>query len=346
MEENDNILLPQISEKDLPDYIASQVESLKKLEKKIKASDDSVQEAMNCVKRMVRYKDGRWLLVFGSDNTEAVFKSEQEAIENIAKTQIFSVEALKQVFKFQQIISDTTKKLFALCCGNITMNMTAVRIITEKLSGASKEELSELARQELISVVRQLKAQQDILMKLEKAEKKDKDITRRLDEKDKIDEEQTQHLQKIDISLEQKGKIDKKQEEMIHSNKSEINKINIDLAEKDKIDTEQTEHLQKIDVVLEEKDKVDKKQEEQISDNKSEINKIKQLCNQQSIQINKIEESIISSNKHMKETDELYEIQLKEIKALEKKINRIFKIVIMLFVVLIAINLIVLYYKL
>ena len=398
METNSNILLPQISEENFPVYFSSQMNELSKLQEKIESSDKSAKKAMKFVsEQMTRYQvKGKWIFKYRSGNTKDIIEDTQDAIEKLAQAQHVSVEALKQSFNFQKKLAETSKKLFEMGCCNITMNRIAVRIITEKLSGAGKEELSELARQELISVVRQLKAQQDILMRQEKTEKKVKEITHRLDEKEKTDKKQTEHLQKIDVVLEEKDRIDKrqekkisenkseidkininlneknkvdeqqtkhlkeiaiklkekdnvdkKQEEMIHSNKSEIDKLNIGLAEKDKIDTEQTEHLQKIDVVLEEKNRIDKRQEEQISNNESEINKIKQLYNQQSIQINKLEKYIISSNKNIKENyDDIYKNQLKEIKTLIKKINKIIMVVIILFIALISISLLMLYYKL
>ena len=47
---------------------------------------------------------------------------------------------------------------------------SVVRELEAKLSGASEEELSEFARAEVISVIRQLKALEDIMYKLEKLE--------------------------------------------------------------------------------------------------------------------------------------------------------------------------------
>jgi hypothetical protein len=349
METNSDILLPKISEEDFPVYISSQVDELSKLQKDIESSDESAKKAMKFVsEKMTRYQvKGKWIFKYRSGNTKDIIEDTQVAIEKLAQAQQVSVEALKQSFDFQKKLAETSKKLFLMGCCNLTMNRITVRSITEKLSGASKEELSELAKQELISVVRQLKAQEDMLIRQEKLEKISKENTRRLDKKDKIDEEQTQHLQKIAISLEEKSKIDKKQEEMISNNKLEIDKINIDLIEKDKVDEQQTKHLNEIAVKLKEKDNVDKKQEELISENKSEINKIKQLYHQQSIQINKIEGIIISSNKNMKENyNELYKNQLKEIKSLGKKTNKILIVVTILFIVLISINLLMLCYKL
>ena len=53
--------------------------------------------------------------------------------------------------------------LFGLGVSNLAMNRSVVRGVEMRLKGASEEELDELARQEILGVVRQLKAQEDIM---------------------------------------------------------------------------------------------------------------------------------------------------------------------------------------
>lgn len=81
------------------------------------------------------------------------------------RAQICSAEAQEVSFTYQQKLAEMTKFLFALGVSNIAMNRSIVRELELKLKGASEEELDELARREIISVVKQLKAQEDIMKK-------------------------------------------------------------------------------------------------------------------------------------------------------------------------------------
>ena len=68
-------------------------------------------------------------------------------------------------FEYQKKLGEITKYLFGLGVTNIAMNRSVVRELELKLQGASAEELDEFARRELLGVVKQLKAQEDIMKK-------------------------------------------------------------------------------------------------------------------------------------------------------------------------------------
>ena len=78
-----------------------------------------------------------------------------------------SVDANKQLFENQKKMSDALRYLFGLGVANMAANRTVVRELELKLQNASKEELSELARQEITNVILQLRAQEDMQYKLE-----------------------------------------------------------------------------------------------------------------------------------------------------------------------------------
>lgn len=96
----------------------------------------------------------------------------QDATVDLAKAQIAAVEAQKISFGYQQKLGEITKYLFELGISNIAMNRSVVRELELKLKGASEKELDELARKEIISVVKQLKAQEDIMNKQSELSKK------------------------------------------------------------------------------------------------------------------------------------------------------------------------------
>lgn len=125
--------------------------------------------------------------------TEAYYKStglfqKKEAIEalqsstlELANAQIELSEAQEVSFEYQKSLTDVTKYLFALGTSKIAANRSVVRTLQLKMKGATEKELDEFARQELLDVMRQLKAQEDIMQKQEefgkKAKKQAEDIT-------------------------------------------------------------------------------------------------------------------------------------------------------------------------
>lgn len=99
--------------------------------------------------------------------------------------------------------------------------------------------MSELARQEMMVVVRQLKEQEDILKKQEFLTSKVKENVSRLDEKDIIDAEQSKRLEELGAILSNKDLVDQKQEEAI--------KILFDYTEqKNILDKNQSEEIERL----------------------------------------------------------------------------------------------------
>ncbi len=227
---------------------------------------------------MSRYEEkGRGIFKHRAGNTKDIIEDTQEAIEHLAEAQQVTVEALEKSFDFQRKLSEVSKYLFSLGCANIAANRISVRAIKAKLRGASNTQISELARQELLSVVKQLKAKEDILRKQDELKAKVKNNWERLNEKDKIDVEQSQRLEELGALLENKDNIDKRQEKSIAANKSEIDTIKSALNEKDSLDNEQNQSLKKaVEAIkilydyMKTKDELDKKQS-------NEIEKIKKI---------------------------------------------------------------------
>lgn len=109
----------------------------------------------------------------------------QNAAITLAQSQLSSTEAIEQCFNNQKIMANSIAYLFAMGCINMTANRTVVREIQMRLSNASKEELSEFARQELQNVILQLKAQEDLYNRIEKHASLLKDQDENIDELNK-----------------------------------------------------------------------------------------------------------------------------------------------------------------
>lgn len=243
----------------IPRIVADKIEYISKLEKEVANSEASAKKAMNYVNsQMTRYEvKGKWIFKHRSGNTKDIIDDTQEAIDQLAEAQQVSTVALRRSFEFQKQLADTAKYLFDLGCANITVNRTAVQAIEKKLNGATKEEISELAYQEMQNVVLQLKNQEDILTRQERLTTQVIENTNRLDEKDTLDKEQSDKINSLSNENKEQNK--------------KLDKISDLLSEKERIDAVQSQRLEELGALLDNKDLVDKKQEEAISKNAEAI---------------------------------------------------------------------------
>ncbi|UTY23713.1 hypothetical protein [Treponema denticola] len=260
-----------VNTNDIPDIISGRIEDISQFEKEVENSESSAKAAMEYVgTQMTRYEEkGKWIFKHRSGNTKDIIKDTQEAVERLASAQQVSVNALKKSFEFQKKLAETAKYLFELGCANITVNRIAVRAIEQKLNGASKEELSELARQEMLAVVRQLKEQEDILKKQEFLTSKVKKNVSRLNKKDKLDKEQSERI----ASLSNENKEQNKKLSGIHNS----------LLEKERIDAEQSQRLEELGALIENKNSIDEKQEAAITANTEAIKVLVEYTKQKDI---------------------------------------------------------------
>lgn len=259
---------------DLVEVISSQIDALKKFEAEILKSESSAQKAMDFVSNhMACYEEkGKWIFKHKSGNTKDIVEDTQSAITELANAQQVTVKALTVSFEFQKKLSKATKYLFNLGCASIAANRTVVRELECTLKNKGQEELSELARQELQNVIKELKAQEDIQKKQEDLNAKVKKNISRLNEKDYIDAVQTQRLEELSSLLDNKGSIDQKQEEAISGLKSE-------LKEKSLLDNDQSKRIENneksIQIIhdfIKQKDILDKKQSAEIKQIKNGAN--------------------------------------------------------------------------
>lgn len=157
-----NDIHPFFDEKTLPELIQGQVGKLNELDRSVKAALVAAELAEKRAKAASERSAGRaW---FQDKKREAIEELQTAGIELASAVQS-SAQAQKISFEFQRRLADISKYLFTLGVSNIAANRTVVRELEKRLSGASEEELSELARQEVLAVIQQLKEQEDILRK-------------------------------------------------------------------------------------------------------------------------------------------------------------------------------------
>ena len=159
-----NLLQQNISIEQLPTIIGDTYKNITEVDRKISNVVSKAEEA-KALADIASKKEAGWSF-FGGDKKEAIEALQSAAISQ-ANALSDSVDANKQLFENQKKMSDALRYLFGLGVANMAANRTVVRELELKLQNASKEELSELARQEITNVILQLRAQEDMQYKLE-----------------------------------------------------------------------------------------------------------------------------------------------------------------------------------
>lgn len=253
-----------VTEKNLPEVISTQVENLKELDQKVQSALEKAGTAKEAA-TVAYFKDAGFF-----HRTDAI-ESLQKATLQIGNATADNADSQKLLFDCLRKMAQVEKVILQIGCVSIAMNRSTVRELEAKLKNASQSELSDMARKELESVVSQIRQQQDVLEKQDRLEKNVKTLHEenikqksRLDEKDNLDSEQTERIAENKRHLEEKDKVDAEQSQRLE----ELGAL---LTNKDLIDQKQEETIRKHDEALQilnqymkQKDELDKKQSDQI----------------------------------------------------------------------------------
>ena len=168
----ENFEMTDFKPSELPQIITSQVQKIKTLAEKVENAKRKAKIARDAA------QDANKKMNVFSGRKEAI-EQLQSSGKSIASAVEENAEAHQLSFEFHKELAEISKFLFGLGVTNIAQNRMVVRELELKMKGASVGEISELAKQELISVVRQLKQSEDILHKLDQ----NKNNLRRLNER-------------------------------------------------------------------------------------------------------------------------------------------------------------------
>lgn len=222
--------------KELPHIVSTQVNQINDLSIKVRqalASADKAQRSAESAKGKST----------GLGHKKAAIEALQEATADMAEAQINAAEAQKLSFQYQQELGKTTKYLFALGVSNIAATRSVIRELKLRLHNASEEELDELAKEEIYTVVKQLEEQKDIMEKqaaqgqvLKKLSTdvsviKDKDL-----EQDQLLLEQAEKAEELEQFLTENAAKDEQQDRLIEEGEqkdSEQDRLIEEQAKKD-----------------------------------------------------------------------------------------------------------------
>lgn len=105
-------------------------------------------------------------------------------------------EAQKVSFEYQTELTKITKFLLGIGVSNLAMNRIVVRELELKLKSASEEKISDLAKQELKDIIKQLKDKEDMENKQAKlTDKVHQQHKKLLDYEEKFEEQQKKNTE-------------------------------------------------------------------------------------------------------------------------------------------------------
>lgn len=288
-----------INEKQLPSVVSDKFADIIKLE-------DRVKEAVNKAER-AKEKSKNAQVSAGIGKKKAAIELLQDAANGTADALITMADAQKLLFNYQTELTKTTKFLFGLGITNLVSTRTVIRELELKLKGASEEEISDLAKQELCNVIMQLKAQEDMMIKQTKLTKDVKAHEEKINkfkkeeqkQNEKIDKnadtlekhkkelsEQKQKNAKYDKEISGIKKARKKQDELLRKCEQEIEQLNKknlefdqELEKKAKVDEEhykllleRKQEIERLDNKVSEYMQKNVEQDEKISETRKSIN--------------------------------------------------------------------------
>lgn len=308
--------VPGISEADLPVIISGQVTKLNELDKSIKKAMKKAENAVDSAESAKSQSAGLF-------KKKAAIEELQSAGVDLADAVMSGAEAQKISFEFQRKLAEITKYLFGLGVSNIASNRSVVRELELRLKGASKEKLTVLAKQELMLVVKQLKDQEDILVRQEKMAAVVKSHDERLVEHS----EKSASMEKV---IAKQGEVDKQHGAELARQSETDRKLEKLLLAQDEVDKHLAERVaaqeatdQRLEKLLRVQDKVDKHLAEQVAAQHETDQRLEQLIRAQEEVDRGLAEQVAAQEVTDHRLEELISEQSVKIQLLEAELKEI-----------------------
>ncbi len=292
-QKTERFVAEEIDAEQLPETITKTIAKIADLSLKVEAAEKAAQLASKKAADASRRKTG-------IGKTGKAVSSLQDGMLELAKAQDAAIDAQKVSFEFQKQLAETTKQLFSLGIVNTATNRTVVRELEHKLSGVTGEKLSDLAKQELLGIISQLRAQEDVMSKVE------------TNAKQINQQKQTIGSIKKNIYFLENDLDD------VENNIEDIEK-NIDEVEEDIDDIERN-----IDEVEEDIDDIERnidEVEEDIDDVERNIDEVEEDIDDIERNIDEVEENIDDIEKNIDQVEATVEDNKKRIEGLEEELN-------------------------
>lgn len=333
-----NKLIGSIQLNELPQIISSQVVQIKDLGEKIEsaiATANSAKESADNAKRK-SVKLGH--------KAEAI-TTLQGATVDLAQAQSDTIDALKVSFEYEKKLGDISKYLFVLGAYSDANTRIVIQQLSDELEKEGKsDKISKVAKQRLISVINQLKAQEDVMKqqeiltnKVDEHARQIKDLDRQLDDMEEADEEQdkkiaenAEKLSKYAQVLSAQQRKDQEHDDRISKNSKQIAKHTIMLDRQyqrdEVIEKKVDENLKKIQKG---ETSLNERTQEQEAKNKAFDKRVTELSQSVSKEFDEFKNSITKNNKDVRNSlsllEEKFDKQISMIKSNVEQSNKNFE---------------------
>lgn len=166
-------LLPEVRDarkievSQVPAYIEKSVTQLQKLSHRIEESASAGRDATNAAREAQGKRATFSWYESAKKEREMIAALQKSGVAQAKAIETFS-DAQKLTFDYLSDVMKILRGLFVLGCASLAKNRMVVKELEARLRGAGEDQLNELARQELESLLMQLNEQRDVMERQEK----------------------------------------------------------------------------------------------------------------------------------------------------------------------------------
>lgn len=233
----------------IPGLVDEQIKKLKALDEKVQDVLANAKDAKDSADRARSCKKSGVLGIARADALETI----SDAVKALGDANESNAQGLSEVFGFMQSLAEISKGLFGLASMSMVAHNTVVQQLELKMRGASGEELSELAQNELERTISILKNQGNVLAEQDKQKKRLEAMQLRLNA---LSNEGEQH----DVRLDAGEKKDAEHDDRLNAGEQKD-------AEHDRRLDEGEQHDAQQDELIAENKEHDARQDQQIAEN-------------------------------------------------------------------------------
>ena len=226
-----------ISEEDLPDVISEQFEAIVDIDKRIVEAENRCATAKETADKMILAK---------ALNQKDAINATQDAVRSLAEAQTALSEAQRMLFENQQKMADGMRYLLVLGASSIAMNRVVIAELEAKLKQATKEQLSEKAREELIGVIKLLREQESAFSKQDRMSDQIKTHGREIETIHRVDALQDETDKKHDSLIAENASKNVEQDKQIAAGVKKDVEQDSEIQRQQNVDRQHDEQLKKI----------------------------------------------------------------------------------------------------
>ena len=229
--------LENISQEELPSVISEQFEAIVTLDKRIQEAEENCAAAKEAADKMIMAKNL---------NKKDAINATQDAVRSLADAQASLSDAQKVLFENQQKMANGMRYLLMVGASSIATSRTVVSQLENKLKQATKEQLSEKAREELIGVIKLLREQESAFSKQDRMSEQIKKHDKEIETMHHVDELQNENDKKHDLKIAENARKNVEQDEQIAAGVQKDAEQDSEIQRQQGVDKEHDEQLKKI----------------------------------------------------------------------------------------------------